>query len=70
MDSGKLNQFKERLLKEKVRLQEELERSESFNLNLTQADSISELSTYDNHPADIASETFEREKIGLIELDP
>lgn len=34
--------------------------TEGLNLNLTEG--ISELSLYDNHPADIASELFEREK--------
>jgi YteA family regulatory protein len=62
MDSWKLNQLKERLLEEKERVDEELKRSENFQLDQSLAESISELSVYDNHPADIASETFEREK--------
>jgi YteA family regulatory protein len=62
MDNGKLNQLKERLLAEKERLDEELKRSDNFQLTHSLSESISELSVYDNHPADIASETFEREK--------
>ncbi len=62
MDQGKLDQFKERLLEEKERNDEELERSARFQMDDSLSDSISELSVYDNHPADIASETFEREK--------
>jgi YteA family regulatory protein len=62
MDQGILNQFKERLLEEKERVDKELEKSENFQLDQSLAESISELSVYDNHPGDIASETFEREK--------
>jgi YteA family regulatory protein len=62
MDREKLNQLKERLLDEKERLATELQNSENFQLAQTMSESISELSVYDNHPADIASETFEREK--------
>ncbi|HBE78132.1 MAG TPA: hypothetical protein DDW65_10185 [Firmicutes bacterium] len=62
MDIEKRKQFKNRLLAEKERLTTELQNSENFQLGQTLSESISELSVYDNHPADIASETFEREK--------
>jgi YteA family regulatory protein len=62
MDEIKLNEFRERLLAEKRRIEIELENSNRFNLNESLTDSISELSAYDNHPADLGSETFEREK--------
>ncbi|MGE5582344.1 MAG: TraR/DksA C4-type zinc finger protein [Bacillota bacterium] len=62
MDQAQLNQFKKRLLEEKARIEEELGKSEQFQVNQSISESIGELSTYDNHPADIASETFEREK--------
>jgi YteA family regulatory protein len=62
MDTMKLNEFKERLLKEKERIGEELKNSNRLNLNESMTESIQELSAYDNHPADLGSETFEREK--------
>jgi YteA family regulatory protein len=62
MDREKLNQLTERLLEERERLTAKLDNTSDFQLNQTLAESISELSVYDNHPADIASETFEREK--------
>lgn len=62
MDQEKLNYFKERLIEEKTRLEDEVGGSHRFNLDQPQADSVSELSAYDNHPADLGSETFEREK--------
>ena len=66
MDAWKLNYFKERLMEEKRHLTEELIAGGRFNLNESQGDAIGELSSYDNHPADLGSETFEREKdLGL-----
>jgi sporulation protein, yteA family len=62
MDDQKLNQLKKRLLEEKERLTAGLQNSDHLQLDQTLSESISELSVYDNHPADIASETFEREK--------
>ena len=62
MDKMKVEEFKGRLLGEKRRIEEELENSNRFNLNESLTDSVQELSAYDNHPADLGSETFEREK--------
>jgi YteA family regulatory protein len=60
--------FKERLQAEKARLEQEIEHLDHFDLDNSLQDSISELSSYDNHPADLASETFEREKdLGLLD---
>lgn len=66
MDTEKLEYFKKRLLEEQNRLAEELKESTSLNLDESLQDSVKELSSYDNHPADLGSETFEREKdLGL-----
>ena len=62
MDQAKLSELKERLLAEKRRIEIEIENSNRFNLNEVLTDTTSELSAYDNHPADLGSETFEREK--------
>ena len=62
MDGEKLNDFRQRLLAEKRRIEVEWESSNRFNLNQSLTDSVEELSAYDNHPADLGTETFEREK--------
>ncbi|WP_148134102.1 TraR/DksA C4-type zinc finger protein [Candidatus Formimonas warabiya] len=61
MDTERQQGFRDRLLKEK---QELLERIEGLNQGLhdPMRESIGELSMYDNHPADIGDELFERGK--------
>lgn len=56
------NKFRQKLLKEKQELQHTLASMEEGALEIPLQDSISELSMYDNHPADLGSETFERSK--------
>lgn len=55
-----------RLRKQLIERQEELEKklldNDHYGLNQSMRDSIRELSFYDNHPADIGSELFERGK--------
>ncbi|MGE5576138.1 MAG: TraR/DksA C4-type zinc finger protein [Syntrophothermus sp.] len=63
MDSNQLNGFRRRLVAERQRLLHEISDLEHHpGLDDTLSDSISEFSTYDNHPADIGTETFERSK--------
>ncbi len=62
MNHMQLNHFRERLLSEKRHLEEEIQASNRFNLEEPLTGSVQELSAYDNHPADLGSETFEREK--------
>lgn len=69
MDVEKLRYFKERLVEDQRRLEEELKESSSFNLDESLRDSVNELSSYDNHPADLGSETFEREKDLALKLN-
>jgi len=68
MNRSDLDHYKEVLLRKK---QEEEDLSQSIRdngLSKSLTDSISEFSTYDNHPADVATETFERSKdIALLE---
>ncbi|MDA8096588.1 MAG: TraR/DksA C4-type zinc finger protein [Clostridia bacterium] len=61
MDGKQLEYFANRLSEFKHVMEERMGNVES-TLNVAQEDSISELSMYDNHPADVASETFERSK--------
>ncbi|MFC0214176.1 TraR/DksA C4-type zinc finger protein [Paenibacillus chartarius] len=52
-----------KLLEEKVSLERRLHDNEHYQLaGHSQLESLTELSMYDNHPADIGSETFERAK--------
>lgn len=57
-------------MKEKQQLRESVASIEEGGLNEALEDSISELSTYDQHPGDIGSEVFERSKdMSLREAD-
>jgi len=62
MDKAKLAELKERLLEEKKNLLEQIKFIDGQGLNTAMDDSLNELSTYDNHPADIGTEMFERSK--------
>lgn len=65
-----MNQFKQQLLADKQDLEERLKENSHYSLQESMKQSIEELSMYDNHPADIASEMFEREKdIALYSLN-
>ncbi|MGD9677889.1 MAG: TraR/DksA C4-type zinc finger protein [Vulcanibacillus sp.] len=58
MNQEELNELKQLLTEEK----KSLLNNYSFGLNVSLNDSIGELSGYDNHPADIGTELFERGK--------
>lgn len=62
MNSKKLTHFATMLREEKGRLKGIMGRIEETGLGSEMRDSLSELSTYDNHPADIGDELFERSK--------
>lgn len=62
MQKEMLLKFKQRLLDERKHLTGRIEFIDEQGLGVSLEDSISELSTYDNHPADIGSEVFERSK--------
>lgn len=58
------------LTKAKTAIQNRLDRTDEYGLGGAMRDELSELSSYDNHPADIASEMFERAKdVGLRDAD-
>jgi YteA family regulatory protein len=61
VEAKQLEYFAHRLIDLK-QVVEERKESVGSTLNVAQEDSMSELSMYDNHPADVASETFERSK--------
>lgn len=66
MNSKQLKYFKDKLIQEKNELLKQIENNNNFGLDISMNDSIGELSGYDNHPADIATELYDREKdIGI-----
>ncbi|ACV62012.1 transcriptional regulator, TraR/DksA family [Desulfofarcimen acetoxidans DSM 771] len=62
MDRQKMQAFKETLLKEKKELEDSVHSFDERGLGISLSQATSELSTYDNHPADVGSEVFERSK--------
>jgi RNA polymerase-binding protein DksA len=54
--------IRKRLLEEKQRLEDELAEIEERTTKTAEMELATEPSGYEDHPADIASETFEREK--------
>jgi RNA polymerase-binding protein DksA len=60
--SSEMESFREQLLVEQARLEEELREIERRAARADESDRATELSAYEDHPADLASETFEREK--------
>lgn len=62
MDSSKLQYFQRILTEEKAKLSESISRIEEPGIGDTMSDSLGELSVYDNHPADLGDELFERSK--------
>lgn len=61
MDSNKLKHFEE-LLKEEKKEREQSLLGDSLGMDVSLRDATSELSSYDNHPGDLATETYEAEK--------
>jgi len=65
---SELEHLKQRLLEEKQALEQLIERNHEFGLADSLRDATGELSTNDNHPADGATEIYERGKdIALLE---
>ncbi|QXM05850.1 TraR/DksA C4-type zinc finger protein [Crassaminicella indica] len=61
MNQSRLQYFKEKLLKERKEVVEALDRMEKNEPNESMQNYFDELSMYDNHPADIGTETFQVE---------
>lgn len=57
-----LERFRRQLVTEQERLEAELQEIEQRTARVGEPERANELSGYDDHPADLASETFEREK--------
>lgn len=61
-ERAEANKSREMLLSEHARLLAELQEIGARTARTTDAERATELSSYEDHPADLASETFEREK--------
>jgi YteA family regulatory protein len=65
---AKYDEIKHQLLAEKNRLEERIKELDHYGLNKSMSFSTGELSQYDNHPADTATDQYERGKdIALFE---
>lgn len=62
VDPRLLEQFRHRLLAKRERYLRQVQTSGGYGLDQSLPESLQELSVYDNHPADVGSETFERGK--------
>ncbi|MFL0269595.1 TraR/DksA C4-type zinc finger protein [Candidatus Clostridium radicumherbarum] len=65
MNKDRLNFFRNRLLKEREDVLEflkQMEGNETFNSDEEFSSELSELSIYDNHPSDVATELYDAEK--------
>jgi len=60
--SAEVAKFRTLLEAERARLEAELEEIEHRTARMDESERANELSAYEDHPADLASETFEREK--------
>ena len=56
-----INQFKSVLEKQKQELEQTIQTHENED-RASERESVGELSSYDNHPADMATELYERQK--------
>jgi YteA family regulatory protein len=64
---ARVRAIKKRLIAEQERLEEELRDIVERTTHSSELEQVTELSSYDDHPADLASETFEREKDMALE---
>lgn len=69
MNSEQLTYYKDKLNKEKKKVNDLIEQLNNNKMTKYNAEIASELSFYDNHPADIATETFEVEMGRALEAN-
>lgn len=62
LTNGQMESLRKQMLQEKEELETQMAHNGNFGFDTSLRDSIQELSAYDNHPADIGSEVFERGK--------
>lgn len=65
MEKERLDYFRNKLLKEKgnvINLLKQMKENETFNSKEEFSNELSELSIYDNHPSDVATELYDEER--------
>lgn len=62
MNKGKIENIRQKLLAEQQEIQQEIEHMSENQLEGSMGEVTGELASYDNHPADLGSEMFERSK--------
>jgi YteA family regulatory protein len=62
LNASQLKTLRQQLLRDKEELTKQLRENEQFGFHDSLREGIGELSAYDNHPADLGSEVFERGK--------
>jgi YteA family regulatory protein len=62
MNREELVKYEEKLLKERDKIIGTIDNMNEHGLELSQREEIDELSMYDNHPADLGSEMFDKER--------
>lgn len=65
MEKETLDYFRNKLLREKedvLNLLKQMKKNETFNSDVELSTELSELSMYDNHPSDIATEIYDEER--------
>lgn len=68
LNKEELNELKKQLTDQKEYLENKTKSNRNSRMDLSQRDSVSELSAYDNHPADLGTELFERQKDVALDL--
>ena len=69
MEKGKMEYYKNKLNEEKNKVNEVIKQLNDNGMTKFNSESASELSFYDNHPADMGSENFEVEKGRALEAN-
>lgn len=62
MTQSEINRFRRMLEEEKSDIEKRLISNDHLDLDQSMRDTLTELSLYDNHPADLGTELYEREK--------
>lgn len=70
MTNEQTGELRRQLEEEKMQIEQRIENNDNYGLEKSMKDSIGDLSSYDNHSADMGTEMFEREKdMALNQLD-
>ena len=68
LSKNQLQAITDRLKEQKEEFQSKLNTKRNSRLDLSEREASGELSSYDNHPGDLGTELFEREKDVALEI--